>query len=175
MMTMSIYRGSVAFRHTSRHPARGSRTSATVFESDGDVTAEARDLAPPHRASAHARPEGLVRTRRQLRRHHGVPVGPRLPGRIVRHGRRGIPRTDFLADVAAVDVVPSPASAAGASPLSSMVKCEMQRVESDTRRDDRVRRAGLDTACGALIEGGPIAVERRLQMISAKIRDRGRG
>src|SRR5215470_4758139 len=90
---------------------RSARVScARVFKGDRQVATQAGDLCPPHRTPAHAGSKLLVRAGGQLRCRDCVPLASRLPRWIGRYGGALVPRADFLADIAAIDMV---ADAAG--------------------------------------------------------------
>src|SRR5437773_2593327 len=81
--------------------SRGS-ASSDVIKGNSNIPTKSRDFRSPHRAAAHRRREFVIAPLPQVRDLEILPGGTLLPGRIV--GSRGdlIPRTDFLAHVAAV-------------------------------------------------------------------------
>src|SRR3954468_18942433 len=136
-----------------------------VFESHRDVPSQSGRLRALHRAALQRRREFVVAARRQRSEIDAVPHRARLPRRVVGPRCDGVPRTDFLADIAAVDARPDPGAVLGrdvATVLDRQVRNALGRVE-DAGRDERVGRAGVEAerARAALIERRRIDRERQ--------------
>src|SRR6185312_2681805 len=127
------------------------------------ISPKSCNLRPLHRALFHRFTQRLVRSTAELADRDAVPVRARLPGGIARHGGGRVPRTYFLADVAAVHVrahrrVEFRRDVAAL--LDRQVRDAAVRID-DAGRDDRLRLARLDAerARAALIERRPIAFQ----------------
>src|SRR5438552_506422 len=111
-----------------------------------EVSAQPLNLGAPHGAAAHRLAKRRVAHVRELRDRSHVPCRAGLPGGIVGGGRDGIPRTDFLTDVAAVHMrskAPAKRVRYGASKLDREVGNASRRIE-DAWCDERLGRARFE-------------------------------
>ena len=118
-----------------RRNAADSRRIAAVPERDREIAAQPLHACPLHRAALQQRSQLIVGSLPQVQETRPVEARTRLPGRSFGAGQgRQIPRADFLADVAAVDVRADGVALLRreSAPFSSIVRYERHRVESST-------------------------------------------
>src|SRR4029079_2846914 len=134
---------------------------------DGNVAPQSSYARPRHRASLHRRAQVGIGRSPERRQRRAVERGPRQPRarRIVRLRRLRVPRTHFLADVAAVGV-----RAHGLTLIEGHPPLELDREIGETARriqhvgiDERAGRAGIDTelAAAALLQRRRVGLERQ--------------